>query len=115
GGQVTLVHSYPISIEWPAELLKCLPSVEECRARVRRRFKIPAGAKLCVGVERLDYTKGILDRFHALEELFIRHPEMVGNVVFLQIAAPSRGTLPAYKQLHEECLRYAEELNQRYG
>ncbi|TGV66774.1 trehalose-6-phosphate synthase, partial [Mesorhizobium sp. M00.F.Ca.ET.158.01.1.1] len=75
GGQVTLVHSYPISIEWPAELLKCLPSVEECRARVRRRFKIPAGAKLCVGVERLDYTKGILDRFHALEELFIRHPE----------------------------------------
>ncbi|MBZ9862484.1 trehalose-6-phosphate synthase [Mesorhizobium sp. CA12] len=115
GGQVTLVHSYPISIEWPVELLKKLPSVEECRARVRKRFRIPAGAKLCVGVERLDYTKGILDRFHALEELFIRHPETIGNVVFLQIAAPSRGTLPAYKQLHEECLRYADELNQRYG
>ncbi|TPI40298.1 trehalose-6-phosphate synthase [Mesorhizobium sp. B3-1-9] len=115
GGQVTLVHSYPISIEWPVELLKTLPTVEECRARVRKRFRIPAGAKLCVGVERLDYTKGILDRFHALEELFIRHPETVGNVVFLQIAAPSRGTLPAYKQLHDECLRYADELNQRYG
>ncbi|TPJ78981.1 trehalose-6-phosphate synthase [Mesorhizobium sp. B2-6-2] len=115
GGQVTLVHSYPISIEWPVELLKTLPSVEECRVRVRKRFRIPAGAKLCVGVERLDYTKGILDRFHALEELFIRHPETIGNVVFLQIAAPSRGTLPAYKQLHEECLRYADELNQRYG
>ncbi|MDX8535040.1 trehalose-6-phosphate synthase [Mesorhizobium sp. VK25A] len=115
GGQVTLVHSYPISIEWPAELLKALPSVEECRLRVRKRFRIPAGAKLCVGVERLDYTKGILDRFHALEELFIRHPETVGNVVFLQIAAPSRGTLPAYKHLHEECVRCAEEINQRYG
>ncbi|AZO37432.1 MAG: trehalose-6-phosphate synthase [Mesorhizobium sp.] len=115
GGQVTLVHSYPISIEWPVELLKALPSVEESRARVRKRFRIPAGAKLCVGVERLDYTKGILDRFHALEELFIRHPEMVGNVAFLQIAAPSRGTLPAYKHLHEECLRYAEEINQRFG
>ncbi|RAZ90824.1 trehalose-6-phosphate synthase [Mesorhizobium hawassense] len=115
GGQVTLVHSYPISIEWPIELLKALPSVEECRGRVRKRFRIPADAKLCVGVERLDYTKGILDRFHALEELFIRHPETVGNVVFLQIAAPSRGTLPAYRHLHEECLRYADELNQRYG
>ncbi|TIV73956.1 MAG: trehalose-6-phosphate synthase, partial [Mesorhizobium sp.] len=115
GGQVTLVHSYPISIEWPVELLKSLPSVEECRTRVRKRFRIPVGAKLCVGVERLDYTKGILDRFHALEELFIRHPEMVGKVVFLQVAAPSRGTLPAYKHLHEECLRYAEEINQRYG
>ncbi|TIP50981.1 MAG: trehalose-6-phosphate synthase, partial [Mesorhizobium sp.] len=115
GGQVTLVHAYPISIEWPVELLEALRSVEECRARVRKRFRIPEDAKLCVGVERLDYTKGILDRFHALEELFIRHPEMVGKVVFLQVAAPSRGTLPAYKHLHDECQRLAEELNQRYG
>lgn len=115
GGQMTLIHAYPISIEWPVELLKNLPAVEETRARVRERFGIPADAKLCIGVERLDYTKGILDRFHALEELFIRHPETIGQVVFLQIAAPSRGTLPAYKQLHEECQRYAEELNRRYG
>lgn len=115
GGQMTLVHAYPISIEWPVELLKSLPDVEECGARVRRRFNIPADARLCVGVERLDYTKGILDRFHALEELFNRHPEMIGKVVFLQIAAPSRGTLPAYKHLHEECLRYADELNERFG
>ena len=115
GGQMTLVHAYPISIEWPVELLKSLPSVEECRARTRERFGIPADAKLCIGVERLDYTKGILDRFHALEELFSRHPETVGKVVFLQIAAPSRGTLPAYKQLYEECLRLADEINRRYG
>ncbi|TIO75762.1 MAG: trehalose-6-phosphate synthase [Mesorhizobium sp.] len=115
GGQTTLVHAYPISIEWPVELLKALPSVEESRQHIRERFGIPADAKLCVGVERLDYTKGILDRFHALDELFIRHPETIGKVVFLQIAAPSRGSLPAYKQLHEECLRLAEELNERYG
>ncbi|AZO12099.1 MULTISPECIES: trehalose-6-phosphate synthase [unclassified Mesorhizobium] len=115
GGQTTLVHAYPISIEWPVALLKNLPSVEESREHVRERFGIPADAKLCVGVERLDYTKGILDRFHALEELFIRHPETIGKVVFLQIAAPSRGTLPAYKQLYEECLRLADELNERYG
>jgi trehalose 6-phosphate synthase len=115
GGQTTLVHAYPISIEWPVELLASLPSVEDSRRRVRERFGIAADAKLCVGVERLDYTKGILDRFHALEELFIRHPETIGRVVFLQIAAPSRGTLPAYRQLHEECQRFADELNQRYG
>ncbi len=115
GGQTTLVHAYPISIEWPAELLARLPAVEECRARVRERFRLPANVKLCVGVERLDYTKGIPDRFHALDELFTRYPEWVGKVVFLQVAAPSRSTLPAYQQLHDECLRYAEELNQRYG
>ncbi|SIT60105.1 Trehalose-6-phosphate synthase [Mesorhizobium prunaredense] len=115
GGQTTLVHAYPISIEWPAELLARLPAVEECRARVRERFRLPANVKLCVGVERLDYTKGIPDRFHALDELFTRYPEWEGKVVFLQVAAPSRSTLPAYQQLHDECLRYAEELNQRYG
>lgn len=115
GGQTTLVHACPISIEWPAELLARLPAVEECRARVRQRFGLPANVKLCVGVERLDYTKGIPDRFHALDELFTRYPEWVGKVVFLQVAAPSRGTLPAYQQLHDECHRSAEELNQRYG
>ena len=115
GGQTTLVHAYPISIEWPVKLLKTLPPVEECRRRIREKFGIPADAKLCVGVERLDYTKGILDRFHALEELFNRYPDMVGKVVFLQIAAPSRGTLPAYRHLYEECQRLAEELNERYG
>ncbi|RJT41625.1 trehalose-6-phosphate synthase [Mesorhizobium waimense] len=115
GGQTTLVHAYPISIEWPAELLAKLPDVDASRATLRERFGLKADVKLCVGVERLDYTKGILDRFQALEELFIRHPEWVGKLVLLQIAAPSRGTLPAYKQLHDECHRYAEELNQRYG
>jgi alpha,alpha-trehalose-phosphate synthase [UDP-forming] len=115
GGQTTLVHAYPISIEWPAELLAKLPDVEECRARLRERFGLKADVKLCVGVERLDYTKGILDRFRALEELFTRHPEWVGKLALLQIAAPSRGTLPAYRQLHNECHRYIEELNQRYG
>ena len=89
--------------------------VDECRARIRDRYGLPADVKLCVGVERLDYTKGILDRFQALDELFTRHPEWIGKLVFLQIAAPSRGTLPAYQQLHDECHRYAEELNQRYG
>lgn len=115
GGQTTLVHAYPISIEWPLQLLAKLPDVAECRARVRDRFGLPADVKLCVGVERLDYTKGILDRFHALEELFTRHPDLVGKVVFLQIAAPSRGTLPAYRQLYDECMHYADDLNQRYG
>ncbi|UVC13188.1 alpha,alpha-trehalose-phosphate synthase (UDP-forming) [Mesorhizobium onobrychidis] len=115
GGRTTLVHAYPISIEWPAELLAKLPDVDECRARLRERFGLKADVKLCVGVERLDYTKGILDRFKALEELFTRYPEWVGKLVFLQIAAPSRSTLPAYRQLHDECRRYVDELNQRYG
>ncbi len=115
GGQTSLVHAYPISIEWPPAQLETQPPVEECRAALRERYGLAQDVRLCVGVERLDYTKGILDRFQALEQLFERYPEWIGKLTFLQVAAPSRGTLPAYRQLHDECLRYAEELNRRYG
>lgn len=115
GGQTSLVHAYPISIEWPPVLLEELPPVAECRRSVREKYGLAGDVKLCAGVERLDYTKGILDRFRALEDLFDRHPEWIGRITLLQIAAPSRGTLPAYRQLHEECLHHAEELNRRFG
>jgi len=115
GGEISLVHAYPISIEWPPAQLGKLPDVAQCRRQVREKFGLAEHVKLCVGVERLDYTKGILDRFNALDELLTLHPEWIGKVAFLQIAAPSRGTLPAYQQLYEECLRHAEDLNQRYG
>ncbi|WP_214470918.1 trehalose-6-phosphate synthase [Mesorhizobium sp. dw_380] len=115
GGEISLVHAYPISIEWPPAQLGKLPDVAQCRRRIRERFGLAENVRLCVGVERLDYTKGILDRFNALDELLKLHPEWVGKVALLQIAAPSRGTLPAYQQLYEECLRQADDLNQRYG
>ena len=115
GGQISLVHAYPISIEWSPPHLDKLPDVAQCRRQVREKFGLADHVKLCVGVERLDYTKGILDRFNALDELLTLHPEWIGKVAFLQIAAPSRGTLPAYQQLYEECMRHADELNQRYG
>lgn len=115
GGETSLVHAYPISIEWPSTLLDTMPSVAECRSKIRRKHGLSDEVKLCVGVERLDYTKGIVDRFQAIEELFISHPEWIGRVTFLQIAAPSRGALPAYRQLYEECHRHADDLNRRFG
>ena len=115
GGQTTLVHSYPISIEWPPSALETQPPVAECREKVFEQFGLAPDTKLLVGVERLDYTKGIIDRFLALEQLFEHHPEWIGKMVFLQIAAPSRGTLPAYQHLHQECLAFVEAFNQRFG
>ncbi|OBQ75201.1 alpha,alpha-trehalose-phosphate synthase (UDP-forming) [Mesorhizobium erdmanii] len=115
GGEISLVHAYPISIEWPPVQLDRLADVTQCRRQVREKFDLGENVRLCVGVERLDYTKGILDRLNALDELLKLHPEWIGKVALLQIAAPSRGTLPAYQQLYEECLRHAEDLNRRYG
>ena len=113
-GATTLVHSYPISIEWPEPSLGA-DTFQEAKATVFARYGLTPGVKLAVGVERLDYTKGILDRFHALDEFFHQHSDWVGKLVFLQVAAPSRGTLPAYRQLHEECLKVVAEINERYG
>jgi trehalose 6-phosphate synthase len=114
GGRTTLVHSYPISIEWPEERVRS-ETVAEARRRIFERYDLSPGVKLAVGVERLDYTKGILDRFHALDEFFHQHSDWIGRLVFLQIAAPSRGTLPAYQALYQECLDLVAEINERYG
>lgn len=113
GGEMTLVHSYPISIEWPEQGFETSAAV--ARARLLERYGLPENMKIAIGVERLDYTKGILDRFHALDEFFHQHSDWIGKLTFLQVAAPSRTTLPAYIQLHQECLDLAEAINQRYG
>jgi trehalose 6-phosphate synthase len=111
-GSTTLVHPYPISIEWPSASER---DAAECRREIVEKFGLAPDTRLCVGVERLDYTKGILDRFMALDEFFQKNPDWIGRLVFLQIAAPSRGTLAAYQQLHRECLSFVDDFNQRYG
>jgi trehalose-6-phosphate synthase len=68
-----------------------------------------------VGVERWDFTKGIVERFHALETLLERHPEWRGRLTFLQVAAPSRSKLPAYQALQEHTLREMDRINLRFG
>ncbi|HEY6633755.1 MAG TPA: trehalose-6-phosphate synthase, partial [Rhizobiaceae bacterium] len=111
-GNVTAVHPYPISIEWPEERR---PSSSSPRERIFQKHGLPADMKMALGVERLDYTKGILDRFHALDEFFQQHSDWIGRVVFLQVAAPSRSALPSYSGLHKECQRLVDEINGRYG
>jgi trehalose-6-phosphate synthase len=114
-GSTTLVHPYPISIEWPPVGFKNQPNASECRRQIFEKYGFDEDTRLCAGVERLDYTKGIVDRFMALDQFFQKNPDWLGRLVFLQIAAPSRGTLAAYQQLHRQCLDYVDEFNRRYG
>lgn len=114
-GKPTLIQAYPISIEWPPSALSAVGSVEECRAAVREKYNIPADCKLGVGVERFDYTKGILDRFAAIDSFFNSYPDKIGKFSFLQIAAPSRSVLPQYKNLHQETWDIVDRINQKYS
>jgi trehalose 6-phosphate synthase len=114
-GHETMVRPYPISIDWPPAALANQPPISECRAAVRERFGLPADTRIAVGVERFDYTKGVIDRMMAVEELLTRHPQWQGKFVFLQAAAPTRSKLDSYRALQEEADALAQRINDRYA
>jgi trehalose-6-phosphate synthase len=112
----TLIESYPISIEWPSpEQAACWASAAECRRRVIERLGLPAEICLAVGVDRFDYTKGILERLNAVERLLEKQPEWIGRFVFVQVAAPTRSALEEYRSFQERIERVTERINQRFG
>ena len=112
----TLVESYPISIEWPPAKEEAeWASVDECRRRLIERLSLPSNAMIAVGVDRFDYTKGILERLNAVERLLEKYPEWIGRFVFVQIAAPTRSALDEYRSFQERIERVTERINQRFG
>ena len=111
----TLIRPYPISLEWPVRWVETAPSPEECRAQVWRDFGLKPNALLGVGVDRLDYTKGIEERLLAVERLLERHPEFRGRFSFAQLAAPSRTKIKRYQELNEMVEKLAARINQRFG
>jgi trehalose 6-phosphate synthase len=112
----TLVESYPISIEWPGpDVTAHWTPVDECRRRVVERLGLPADICLAVGVDRFDYTKGILERLNAVERLLEKHAAWIGRFVFVQVAAPTRSALDEYRSFQERVQRVASRINERFG
>ncbi len=115
GGRVCRVVPYPISIEWPPRWLASLPEVKVSREAVRARHGIGSNVCLGLGVERWDFTKGIVERFHALEALLDKDRSCRERLTLLQVAAPTRSKLPAYHALQMQTLAEAERINQKFG
>jgi trehalose-6-phosphate synthase len=114
GGKLTRVEAYPISIAWP-EPREDDASVEACRAAMRKELALAPNALLGVGVDRLDYTKGIIERFQAVERMLELNPDMIGRFTFVQIAAPSRSSLDEYQNFEARVRGLAQRINQRYS
>lgn len=115
GGKLTTVKQYPISIAWPTRGQPEQPSVPSCRTHIRAINGLSHSHRVGVGVERLDYTKGILERFLAIERLLELEPEWIGSFSFVQIAAPSRSKIDEYRQLTEQVVAMADRINHRFG
>lgn len=116
GGMQTLVESYPISIEWPTEGQAAQwPAPAQCRQALVERLGLDSSSRIALGVDRFDYTKGILERLHAVERLLEKHPRWVGRFVLVQVAAPSRSSLEEYRSFQDRISRVCDRINTRFG
>ncbi len=84
------------------------------RATVRARLGVDGGL-VALGVERVDYTKGLPERMRAIRRFFQRWPEYRGRAVFIQVASPSRSSIPRYQALQQEIQALVQEINEEIG
>ncbi|SHK83814.1 trehalose 6-phosphate synthase [Bradyrhizobium lablabi] len=81
-------------------------------SRLRRSLN---GEKLAIGVDRLDYSKGLVNRIKAFDQMWSLHPALARTVSLLQIATPSRGAIEAYGNLQSELAKLVSDVNGRHG
>lgn len=112
-GHETLVKPFPISVdvEKPAAraALETWPSKEDLLREVGVQAE-----RLGVGVDRIDYTKGIPERFRAIERFFEKHPEFLERFTFVELGAPSRTHIKRYRDLLAEIEETADRINWRF-
>ena len=111
-GRVVRVEAHPISIDAGdfAERAR-RPSVDRCLSGLRRQF---AGRRVLLGVDRLDYTKGIIERLRAIELRLELRSELRGQVAFVQVAVPSRGDIREYRELRATVEELVGRINGRF-
>jgi trehalose 6-phosphate synthase len=112
-GKVVTVGAFPIGID-PEKFDEGLqkPKVQERIATLEKKF---AGVKLIVGVDRLDYIKGVPQKLHALEVFLTEHPEWIGKVVLVQVAVPSRQDVEEYQNLRAVVNELVGRINGKFG
>jgi trehalose 6-phosphate synthase len=120
-GHLTAVRPYPVSVAFEGFPHAGATGnyLDAMEARIAERDKLlnEFGARaemLAVGVDRLDYTKGIVERVQAVERLLEDHPFYRDRFTLVQIAAPSRTRIPAYADLHTRIDAEVERINQRF-
>ncbi len=114
-GNTTLVHPQPIGVDFESMSSAAAdPETEEAAFEFRRRHGID-GQRILLGVDRLDYTKGLLERLEALDRLLRRHPEHAERICMIEIGVPSRSRIAAYRTFGDDVARRVEDLNRRHG
>ena len=113
GGRSVRLLACPVGIDADgfAEIARS-EAAQESLGRIRRSL---VGRALIVGVDRLDYAKGLEERFLGYERLLVDHPEMRNRVVFLQIAPPSRASIDSYQRIRASLEQLTGRINGAYA
>ncbi len=114
-GRETLVRPFPISIDF--DKIDSAARSDELAKRVsllRMDFRIK-DRFLGVGIDRLDYTKGILERFNAIDRFLEKYPDYVGKFVFLQLGPLSRIHIPKYRLYNDEIYHRMVDINEKWS
>lgn len=115
GGHTTWVKPFPISVRYDQEF-----EAEDTRfdrAKIRESILREIGIEatyVAVGVDRIDYTKGIPERFRAVERFLEKYPQFTGKFIFIELGAPSRDHIRKYRELMEEVEETAKTINWRF-
>ncbi len=106
------VGVFPLGVDTKGQ--QEIASQPAVQARVERLRKQVQGRKVILGVDRMDYTKGLVERLNGFEKLLARRPEWREDAVFFQLAVPSRATMESYRHLKETVDQRVGEINGLY-
>ncbi|MBI5145125.1 MAG: trehalose-6-phosphate synthase, partial [Candidatus Omnitrophica bacterium] len=111
-GRDTFIRAFPISVDGYFDI-KSIKSEQVEINRLRQEYKLE-GKFVALGVDRIDYTKGIPERMLAVERFLEKYPQYKGKFVLLQLAAPSRTHIKRYHDLIAEIDELVEKINWKY-
>ncbi len=112
-GMCTMVGAFPISVDFDEFAQQAFdPAVSARVAEIQRNIK---GEQIILGVDRLDYTKGIPERLIAFRKFLEDYPELQGRVTLVQVVVPSREEIPSYHELKLAIERLVSDINGEYG
>lgn len=112
-GRFVNVGAFPIGID--VDTFKEGLKQEAVIQRVKELKECFKGCKIIVGVDRLDYIKGVPQKLHAMEVFLSEHPEWIGKVVLVQVAVPSRGDVEEYQYLRSVVNELVGRINGQFG
>ncbi|MGD9766441.1 MAG: trehalose-6-phosphate synthase [Pseudolabrys sp.] len=107
------VGAFPIGID--ADEFADLARQSSDHAQVHRLMQSLQGRKLLIGVDRVDYSKGLLNRFQTFDRMLTHHPRLKRRVSLLQIAVPSRSNIDSYCNLQDQLAHQVGLVNGRHG